>query len=341
MTPPPPAGANSVRVLALTSQWPSESSPTAGIFVARQVEALRRLGVHVEVLAFRGLKHPLRFFRAWRRVRRHVRAGEFDIVHAYWGQNGLLALPKSRRIPLVVSMLGTDLFGATNETGRYSATRSVLPAISRLVARRADAIVVPTSRLRALLPDPGVATLVPFGIDSSLFRPISREHARMRLGLRTEGRVVLFAGDPSRPVKRFQLAREAVSQLADESVKLLTLGSVEPEDVPLYMNASDVLLITSLHEGGPIVAREALACNVPVVSTDVGDVREWTRRLNGCFVSDDGSPESLAEGLRMAMAARSSFSGGREALSSGFGDEPARALADLYVSVLRMAKAEH
>ena len=327
-----------MRVLVVTSQWPSPDTPSAGIFVAGQVASLRRLGVDVDVFSYRGAKRPLNYWRARAAVRRSLRRGGYDLAHICWGQNGLLALPTD--LPLVVSLLGTDLFGAVGRTGRHGVLSLFLPRVSRFVARRADAVVVPTRRLRAELPASLAVAVIPFGIDDARFRPMAQTQAQRELGLDAGRQYVLFGADPSRPVKRFDLARATVDRLGDSDVTLLTLGGVPPTQVPLFLNACDALLITSSHEGGPIIAREVLACNVPVVSTDVGDVSEWVAGLEACRVCKDATPEALAEGLRVAMASRASFTGGREAVAPVFGDEPTRQLVALYRGVLAKKRSD-
>lgn len=95
------------------------------------------------------------------------------------------------------------------------------------------------------------------------------------LGLPSDGRVALFVGDPARPEKRYWLAQKTVNLLVSRiQVELIVASSGPYEQVPLYyMNACDALLLTSSHEGSPNAVKEALACNLPVVSVDVGDVR--------------------------------------------------------------------
>jgi teichuronic acid biosynthesis glycosyltransferase TuaC len=136
------------------------------------------------------------------------------------------------------------------------------------------------------------------GIDLESFRPMPRSQARRQLGLPLDKRLVLFAAHPGDPVKRYPLAQQAVALAADRfTVELVALGGVQHQSVPLYMNACDVLLITSQHEGSPTVLKEALACNLPIVSVDVGDVQSRIGHVPGCAVCDDDAPDTVAAGL--------------------------------------------
>jgi glycosyltransferase involved in cell wall biosynthesis len=135
-------------------------------------------------------------------------------------------------------------------------------------------------------------------VDTGLFRPLPPDEARARIGVRREGRLVLFVGNERRPEKRLDLARR-VMDLVQQTMpaSLLVADGVAHEEMPHYMNAADALLITSRAEGSPAVVREALACNLPVVSTDVGDVRRWIEGVEGCCICATGAPGELASAL--------------------------------------------
>src|SRR2546426_3149210 len=97
-----------IRVLMITSDWPDHAiwGGTA-TFIARQVDFLRAAGVSVDVFRFRGHGNPMRYASAWLGVHRRLRREQYDLVHAQFGQSGLLALPK--HLPLVVTFRGDDL----------------------------------------------------------------------------------------------------------------------------------------------------------------------------------------------------------------------------------------
>jgi glycosyltransferase involved in cell wall biosynthesis len=144
--------------------------------------------------------------------------------------------------------------------------------------------------------------IIPSGIDLQLFRPMSKERARKFLGLSDGKFLVLFASDPRRLVKRFSLAKEAIRLLESRlNIELVVTSKVPHSKMPLYMNACDALVLTSKHEGSPNVIKEALACNLPIVSVDVGDVREYISKLKGCVLCKDDSPNTIARGLMSVL----------------------------------------
>jgi glycosyltransferase involved in cell wall biosynthesis len=247
-----------VRVLVVTSLYPTREHPERGRFVADQVESLRRIdGVEVEVFRFE--PGGARFLTATRELRRRHGHDRFDVVHAHHGLGGWTARALGRKAPLVVTFHGTDL------------EHRVVARMSRLLARVAALpATVSTDLARRRLPRAGrgerVAVL-PVGIDLDRFRPIERSAARAQLGLDPGGRYLLFPSDPARPEKRHDRAAALARAVGAE---LLAYGRVDPERVPLYVNAASAMVVTSEREGFGLAALEALACDVPVASTDVG-----------------------------------------------------------------------
>jgi glycosyltransferase involved in cell wall biosynthesis len=118
--------------------------------------------------------------------------------------------------------------------------------------------------------------VIPCGVDRDIFKPYSRDQARARLGWPLNKFVVLFPFDPSRRVKRYDLAKAAVERLQEEgmSIELVAVSGIVNQEMPWYYSAADAMILCSDREGSPTAIKEAMACNLPVVSTDVGDVRE-------------------------------------------------------------------
>src|SRR5256714_1765626 len=225
--------------------------------------------------------------RAGPRVWPHLRPDRYALVHAQFGQSGLLALP--RRLPLVVTFRGSDVLGIISDRrGRNTLRGHLLQSASRFVARRADAVIVVSEHMRAQLRTAAPVHVIPSGLDLDLFRPIPKEVARKQLGMDSAARLVLFVGRTHQARKRYALAQTAVELLnerlaaaGEAGVQLIVAWGVPHGQIPIYMNAADVLVVTSMQEGSPNVVKEALACNLPVVSVSVGDVPERLRGVAG------------------------------------------------------------
>jgi glycosyltransferase involved in cell wall biosynthesis len=290
-----------IRVLMITSEWPTVGQPRTTHFIKRQADFLKAAGIDVDVFHFQGHKNPLKYLRAWTQAQRRLARERYDLVHAQFGQSGLLALPK--RIPLVVTFRGSDLLGIVGDKdGRYTPQGKIGQKISRMVASRADAVIVVSEQMKTHLPSSIAAHVIPSGIDFGLFRCMSQEEARLRLGLPLNERLVLFVGRPTQARKRFEISERAV-EILNRSLpsKLIIAWGVDHADMPTYMNACDVLVFTSMQEGSPNAVKEALACNLPVVSVPVGDVAMRIQGIEGCQLCADDSPETVAASLEQVL----------------------------------------
>jgi teichuronic acid biosynthesis glycosyltransferase TuaC len=254
-----------VRVLVVSNMLPDAVHPERGSFVRDQVAALRELdGLDVELYEFapgaRSLAHAAldlrRRFGGSPAGSEGGSAENYDVVHAHFG---LTAWP-SLGVPAHVRGLtvhGTDL----RHPRTRLATRAVLGRIDVLGAVSEALIEELPASARAR------AQVLPCGVELRRFRPLSRAQSREQLGLQTDRPCLLFAADPARPEKRHDRALELARSLG---VELLTLGGVEPARVPLLINASNAVLVTSEREGFGLAVLEALACDVPVLATPVG-----------------------------------------------------------------------
>ena len=242
-----------MRALIVTTLWPSPTDPGRGSFVRDQVAALRARGdVDVEVFPIApGGARP--YLRAVVDLRRRFGRERFDVVHAHFGLSAWPAFAV-RGAPHAVTLHGTDV----RHPRSGAITRAALP--------RLDLVATASAELAAELP-PSTRRLVvlPCGVDTTRFRPIPRAEARRALGLPEDEPCVLLPADPARPGKRADRAREVTGDAT-----LLTLGAVDPAEVPLWVNAANAVLVPSDAEGFGLAALEALACDVPVLATPVG-----------------------------------------------------------------------
>jgi teichuronic acid biosynthesis glycosyltransferase TuaC len=299
-----------LRILTITSEWIDTGHGAP--FIARQVEFLRRAGIDVEVFAFRGAKNPINYLKAWRRLRRKLKRERYDLIHAQFGQSGLLALTK--RIPLVVTLRGDDILGVNRPGRRPALYGRLLRRLTQFVTLCSDAVIVVADHMRAHVPSSTPVHVIPSGLDLDSFKRLPQTEARQRLGLSEGERLVLFACNPADERKRFDLARRAVEILnARLPAELIVAWGVPHAEIPIYMSACDVFVFTSSQEGSPNVVKEALACDLPVVSVAVGDVRQRLQGVEGCEVCVDERPETIAAALERAFS-RGGRIRGREAV---------------------------
>jgi teichuronic acid biosynthesis glycosyltransferase TuaC len=257
-----------MHALIVTNMYPDDAHPARGSFVRDQVQALRRLpGVEIEVFSFAG--GDLRgYARAAAMLRRQLGGARFDVVHAHFGLTAWPALAARAKLR-GVTLHGTDLAHPRSRAITLASLRryELVAAVSAPLARS-----VPGWAVR------GKVAVLPVGVATDRFTPIPRARARQELGLDPNGPLLLFPADPLRPEKRFDHARSVAGD-----VPLLTLGNVPPEQVPLWVNAVNAVLIPSEREGFGLAVLEALACDVPVLATPVGIAAEVLRHVAGTY----------------------------------------------------------
>jgi teichuronic acid biosynthesis glycosyltransferase TuaC len=278
-----------MRLLVVTNMYPRAEDPSFGSFVHEQVESLRAAGVEVDVHFIEGYRDRLAYVRAVRELSRKRFA--YDLFHAHHAFAAAAALVAGCR-PLVLTLHDNPVV-----------TSPLYRAFARAVARRADRFVAVTpAAARALGVDDYAP--IPMGTDLKLFYPRDKGEARRELGLDPARKYVLFAADPGRRSKRYDLACQAVAAALreDASLELLTFFPAPREKVPLYFAAADVLVVTADVELGPLTVKEAVASARPVVSRRVGDV-DFLDRCDAC-VSVGDEPAAIAAGIIEALAIR-------------------------------------
>ncbi len=324
---------SAIRVLMVTSEWPEPGVNITSHFIKRQADFLAAAGVEVTVFPFKGRKNPLSYLRNWLRLQARLRRERYDLVHAQFGQSGLLALPK--RLPLVVTFRGSDLLGTVSDkTGRHRKIGVLHQYLSRLVAARADAVIVVAEHMKGQLPSSVKAHVIPSGLDLQLFRPTEKRIARNQLGLPEHERLVLFVGRPNQGRKRIHLAEQALAILNHSlPARLVVAWRVPHTDIPLYMSACDALVFTSMQEGSPNVVKEALACNLPIVSVPVGDVEARLKGVEGCEICSNDDPETIAAALKRVLE-RGGRSDGRQTVLALDENITTERVIDIYQSIL-------
>lgn len=265
----------------------SKNSGSFVPFIVEQARALEYLGCEVEFfgLGGKGIKGYLKNLPAFRE-----KIKEFcpDVVHAHYGLSGLFA-NLQRKVPVVTTYHGSDI----ND-------RKVLPLSKTAIRLSAWNIFVAKGILEIAAPAKKYS-LIPCGVDFTELQLMSKQEARQRMHLQDGKRYVLFAGAFDNLVKNADLAKAAVEHLGTD-VELVELKGYDRDEVTLLMCACDAFLMTSFTEGSPQVIKEALACGCPIVSVNVGDVKDRVNGVDGCYVSELHDSKELARLLIKAIS---------------------------------------
>ncbi len=256
--------------------------------VKNQGESLKDHGVDIQYYNIVG-KGIVGYLKNILPLRRCVTKKQYDIIHSHYSLSAFTATLAGCR-PLVVSLMGSDV--------RLGPLVQSVIKICHLLFW--DMVIVKSQGMLGSVGAKSVE-IIPNGVNTILFKPLEKKMAQKYLGWNSSLKHILFAADPLRPEKNFQLLEKAYNILkSKENIVIHSLGNIPHVEVPVYMNASDVVLLTSLWEGSPNVIKEALACNRPVVCTDVGDARLVFGDTPGCFFTRFDSGD-VADKLKTAL----------------------------------------
>lgn len=312
--------------------WPTAASPGFGSFVKEQAESVRTLGIDYDLLFINGRTSQWNYLAGVGQMRRLLRKGGYSLVHAHFGLSGCVARLQAR-VPLVVTFHGDDVLGRFQKDGRIAPMGWLFQASSRALAPWADAVIVQSQAMKRKLRLTR-AEVIPCGVDMNLFRPMDQAEARRKLGLSVEKKYVLFPYDPAIEGKGFPLAEAAARRATLEipGLELLPVQGRPHEEMPLFMNAADMLILTSFSEGSPVAVKEAMAVNLPVVTVDVGDAAELIGQTAGCrLVPRDASAVAAAI---VEICRSGGRTNGREAIAPLAMENISRRVAQTYARLL-------
>jgi teichuronic acid biosynthesis glycosyltransferase TuaC len=272
--------------------------------IKNQGESLLQAGMEIEYYGIMGQGWS-GYLKNVFLLRRYLKNRHYDLVHAHYALSAVCAaLAVPRQLPVVVSLMGSDLMLGnfwnmlinffSNHSWRCTIVKSA--AMKQKVSARQ-------------------VQVIPNGVDIDIYKPLERESCRLKVNF-TAAKNILFVGNPGRPEKNYALAAAAVQQLNDPAVKLQSIYGIKQADMVYYYNAADVLLLTSLWEGSPNVVKEALACNLPVVATAVGDVPELIDDVPGCYLAAADAGD-IAVKIRLAFDLHSRSNGREKIIKMG------------------------
>jgi teichuronic acid biosynthesis glycosyltransferase TuaC len=275
---------------------PGEEEGTSMIFAKRQAQSLDKSNVDLKIFFLSSRTSPAKLFSESKRFRLMARGFQPDVVHCHYGTMTSMFSAINSRAPLVITFHGSDLNSTPSDGMIKNIVGKFFSQISAVKAKRV--ICVSDVLVKKLWWTKKKAVVIPMGINTEAFAPQDKNEARKKLNWSDKGKIVLFNGN-SPKIKRLDIAKLVIEkvkmQIPEAHLEVLT-GRIEPDKMPLYINASDCLLLCSDSEGGPMIVKEALACNLPVVATDVGDVKERLNGVAGTFVKEQ-NVASLAEAV--------------------------------------------
>ena len=260
----------------------SEISP----IVFKQGESIRKLKYNLDYFSIKGkgIKgYILNLFP----LRKKLIYNKYDVIHVHYGLSTIVVYLtqcfRIKKIPIVVSLMGSDVLS----NDKKSTTIRIINSFAFwIIKNKSSHIIVKSEEMFNKINIPFKTTIIPNGVDFKLFKPLDKKKLQDELGWNKNIKHILFAADPYRKVKNYELAKKSVLKITNFDIEIHHLINEPHNNIVKLMNASDIVILSSLFEGSPNVIKEAMACNKPIVSTNVGDVSSIISNTIGCFIAD-------------------------------------------------------
>ncbi len=266
-------------------------------FIKVQGESLIENGINLEFYTVKG-KGVSGYLKNLKNIRKISK--NHDIIHAHYGFIGLLVFIAFTGKPVVLSVMGSDAYGNFDKNGRRKTASYLGMFLTQLAILFSKAIIVKSVNLFKYIPFKNKTFIIPNGVNFTKFKTLNANSCKDELQVDKNKKNILYLADPKNPRKNYKLIQDAMKLVETSNVSLINPYPIKHKDFVKYINASDVFVLTSFNEGSPNVIKEAMACNCPIVSTDVGDVENVIKNTKGCFISSF-DPKDFAANIDKAL----------------------------------------
>tara|TARA_B100000575_G_C23046250_1_gene602244 strand:+ start:156 stop:1073 length:918 start_codon:yes stop_codon:yes gene_type:complete len=241
--------------------------------ILSQGNSLLKKGCHIDYFTIKG-KGVFGYLKNRKILKKQINSSDYDIIHAHYANSAFLASLSTRK-KIIVSLMGSDViekwyFKYVNFLFYLFSWKHVIVKSKEMAL---NSMGIPTS-------------IIPNGVNFDIFKPIERKDALSITGWDLNKKHILFCSSTERPEKNYNLAFNAFNLIKNTNIQLHSLNNISHDKIPYYINSSDVILMTSLFEGSPNIIKEAMACNTPIVSTNVGDVKDLIFDTDGCYITN-------------------------------------------------------
>ena len=284
-----------MKILQVTTNYPTVSNPILGIFMKEQVESVERFGVENTIFFSNGSETRVGkkgggafvHIRSVFRLMWHLMTHRYDLIHCHSALSGMILLLSGGAFfnKCVISFQNDP-----EKEGDRAFFRILYPFFNKVIVKKRTKY----DSLKKMV-------YLPNGCNMQIFRTLDKSECKRLIGLDQDKRYVLFV-DSNTSRKRTQKRRDRFDEVMDilrerygyDDLETLVMIGVARKDVPAYMNACDLHILSSDQEGSPNSVKECLCCGVPVVATDVGNVHDLLDDVPGCGVADSFTAEELA-----------------------------------------------
>jgi glycosyltransferase involved in cell wall biosynthesis len=252
-------------------------------FIKEQGESLKKLGVDVAYYQIKG-KGLQGYLKSGFKLRKYLKTNHYDLIHAHFTKSGCTAVIGVHKIPVILSLMGSDAYGEYIGENKVLFVSRYLTLLTYFIQPFVRAIISKSENIERYVYMKSKSYIVPNGINMDKFKLNPINH-NINLDFNPKAKRVLFLGSKTSIRKNIKLVQDAISQLKLKDVELINPFPISHDAIPKYLNSANVLAACSFMEGSPNVIKEAMACNCPIVTTDVGDVKWVLGKIEGCYIA--------------------------------------------------------
>jgi glycosyltransferase involved in cell wall biosynthesis len=285
-----------INTLYITNMYPRQNHPVDGIFIREQIlEIAKVIPIKKEIFLIDAVhKGKIQYIKSLFTIPQLLRSKSYDIIHIHYGISGLFLLFFKPKTKVFLTLHGSDIQKRKTNGWQVWLTKKILPKV--------DKVFVQNKHMKELVTSYNTnVEIVTCGIDTDFFRPEQQTINRKK------HKLILFPSSPSREVKDFPLFIKIfnrVTEIAETPIKYACIEQLNRLEVRNLLSNADCLLLTSKTEGSPQVVKEALSCNLPVVSVPVGDVKEIINGIPNCYVGDSHQVDEMANLVLQVIKAK-------------------------------------
>lgn len=294
-----------INVLLVTNMFPTNQSPYYGIFVKEQVDSIKRYhdDVNIDVFYIDGISSSWNYLKTIPSLINKSNSGNYDLVHIHYGLAGLFTLfAYSIKIPIVVTLHGGDI--------QIDQGKTIQVALTKRILKKATYAITLNDKMDDVVKQYCHNTVqCPCSVNTDVFKDVYVVHDCV------EEKRIIFPSDRNRWVKNFPLFETVLSILERKygiKTSFKEVKNMNREEVCHLFNESDLLIMTSRSEGSPQVVKEAMACNLPIVTTPVGDVHYLLSGVKNSIVCNSHDADEIASCAVSILANNQKKSTGRE-----------------------------
>ena len=292
-------------------------------FIVEQGEAIRKCGVDVDYFAVGG-KGLLSYFTARKALMKKIKEFQPDLIHAHYGLSGITAVLQGK-VPVVTTF-------HNGETLSFSSN-----ILSSLFSLRTKFMVYVAQHIYdlAYLKRKKNYVILPCGIDLNDCVITDKEIARKELGFLPDKKYILFGGAFANLRKNYPLLKEGIELLKRDDIEVLEMKGLSRLQISKILSACDLFALPTKSEGSPQALKEAMACNCPIIATDVADIKHLLGDVEGHYLCSF-DPKDVAVKVEKALAFNSRTKGRERIIELGLtNDLVAKKLVEIYKTIIK------